>query len=140
MIELERVGDPNHRRRLLATIGLALAEAGRLAEADEVLTRLRVSDDITPDGPAAIVEAAIALRRGEEKLAAELFGHAADAYDGTHDYRDVAEALIGLIPSTPDSEERGAAIRRLSALCRTGGITLLPRERNRLGPEVVAQL
>ena len=140
MIELERIGDPNHRRRLLATIGLALAEAGRLAEAEEVLVRLRVSDDITPDGPAAVVEAAIAVRRGEQKLAAEFFGRAADAYDGTHDPRDVVEALVGLIVSTPDQEERAAAVRRLAELCRSGGITLLPRERNRLGPEVMAQL
>lgn len=140
MIELERIGDPNHRRRLLATIGLALAEAGRLAEAEEVLVRLRVSDDITPDGPAAVVEAAIAVRRGEQKLAAEFFGRAADAYDGTHDPRDVVEALVGLIVSTPDQEERAAAVRRLAELCRSGGITLLPRERNRLGPGVMAQL
>jgi predicted ATPase len=140
MIELERIGDPNHRRRLLATIGLALAEGGRLTEAEEVLVRLRVSDDITPDGPAAVVEAAIALRRGEQKRAAEFFGRAADAYDGAHDPRDVVEALAGLIASTPDSEERAAAVRRLAELCRSGGITLLPRERNRLGPEIVSQL
>ncbi|MEV6842054.1 tetratricopeptide repeat protein [Actinoplanes sp. NPDC051411] len=140
MIELERIGDPNHRRRLLATIGLALAEAGHSSEAEEVLTRLRVSDDITPDGPAAVVEAAIALRRGDQKLAAEFFGRAADAYEGAHDPRDVVEALVGLIVSTPDAEERAAGIRRLAELLRSNGITLVARELDRLGPEVVAQL
>jgi tetratricopeptide (TPR) repeat protein len=140
MVELERIGDPNHRRRLLATIGLALAEGGRLTEAEEVLARLRVSDDITPDGPAAVVEAAIAVRRGEQKRAAEFFGRAADAYDGAHDPRDVVEALVGLIASTPSPEERTAAVRRLAELCRSGGITLLPREQTKLGPETIAQL
>ncbi|HEY0530919.1 MAG TPA: tetratricopeptide repeat protein [Actinoplanes sp.] len=140
MIELERVGDPNHRRRLLATIGLALAEAGHSSDAEEVLTRLRVSDDITPDGPAAVLEAAIALRRGDQKLAAELFARAADAYEGAHDPRDVVEALVGLIVSTPDAEESAAAIRRLAELLRSNGITLVARERDRLGPEIVSQL
>ncbi|MFI6076705.1 ATP-binding protein [Actinoplanes sp. NPDC051343] len=140
MIELERIGDPNHRRRLLATIGLALAEAGHSSEAEEVLTRLRVSDDITPDGPAAVVEAAIALRRGDLKLAAEFFARAADAYEGAHDPRDVVEALVGLIVSTPDPEERAAGVRRLAELLRSNRITLVDRERNRLGPEVLAQL
>lgn len=140
MIELERTGDPNHRRRLLATIGLALAEAGHSGEAEEVLGRLRVSDDITPDGPAAVLEAAIALRRGDQKLAAEFFARAADAYEGAHDPRDMVEALVGLIVSTPDSDERAVGIRRLARLLSSGGITLLPRERDRLGPDVVDQL
>ena len=39
--QLEGLGDPNHRRRVLATIGLALADAGRLDEAGEVLLLLR---------------------------------------------------------------------------------------------------
>jgi predicted ATPase/DNA-binding XRE family transcriptional regulator len=129
MTELIEVGDPNHRRRLLATIGLALAESGRLEEADAVLDQLRPSEESPADGPAAVVAAAIALRRGENKRAAECFAAAADAYDGAHDPRDVVEALVGLIVSTPSAEEREVAVRRLRDLCRDGGITLLPRER-----------
>ncbi|MEU8816424.1 helix-turn-helix domain-containing protein [Actinoplanes sp. NPDC048796] len=133
MTELSEVGDPNHRRRLLATIGQALAESGRVAEASAVRNQLRPEGDQPPDGPAAIVEAAIALRRGENKRAAECFSAAVDAYEGSHDPRDTVEALVGLIVSTPNAEEREAAEQRLRELCRTGGITLLPRDRARLG-------
>jgi predicted ATPase len=133
MPELERVGDPNHRRRLRATIGLALAELGRVDEAVEVLERLRLPEELPPDGPAAVVEAAIALRQGEQKHAAECFARAAEAYEGAHDRRDLVEALVGLIVSTPDQQERSATIQRLTELCESGGITLLPRERERLG-------
>jgi tetratricopeptide (TPR) repeat protein len=140
MPELERIGDPNHRRRLLATLGLALAEAGRVDDAIEVLERLRPAAELPPDGPAAVVEAAVALRQGERKHAAECFARAAEAYEGAHDPRDGVETLVGLIVSTPDLDDRRAAVRRLAELCRSGGITLLPRERERLGPEIVAQL
>ncbi|GIM90521.1 ATP-binding protein [Paractinoplanes toevensis] len=140
MPELERVGDPNHRRRLLATIGLALAESGQVDEALEILERLRPPDELPPDGPAAVVEAAVALQQGEQKHAAECFARAAEAYDGAHDPRDVVEALVGLIVSTPNQDERAAAVRRLAELCRSGGITLLPRDRARLGPAIAAQV
>ncbi|MBL7260787.1 helix-turn-helix domain-containing protein [Actinoplanes sp. LDG1-01] len=141
MTELIKVGDPGHRRRLLATIGLALAEAGRADEAAAVLEQLGPEkDDDAPDGPAAVVEAAVALSRGETKRAAECFARAADAYDGAHDPRDVVEALVGLITSTPDDDERESAVRRLGELCRSGGIALLPREREKLGPQRLAQV
>ncbi|MFF5084753.1 ATP-binding protein [Actinoplanes sp. NPDC000266] len=133
MTELIEVGDPNHRRRLLATIGQALAESGRVTEAAAVLDQLRTEDDQPPDGPAAVVEAAIALHRGENKRAAECFAAAVEAYEGGHDPRDTVEALVGLIVSTPNAEDREAAERRLRDRCRTGGITLLPRDRSRLG-------
>ncbi len=140
MTELERLGDPNHRRRLLATIGLALAESGRLEDALDVLARLQPSPDSPLDGPSAVVEAAIALRQGELKHAAQCYAWAAEAYGGTHDPRDVMEALIGLITSTPYDEERAEAVGRLAELCRAGGITLLPRERDLLGPEITAEV
>jgi hypothetical protein len=54
--------------------------------------------------------------------------------------RDVVEALIGLIVSTPDSDDRRSAVRRLRDLCHSGGITLLPRERARLGPDILAEI
>jgi tetratricopeptide (TPR) repeat protein len=140
MIELERLGDPNHRRRLLATIGLALADAGRVDEATEVLGKLRPSEEVPADGPAAVVEAVIALRRGEQKRAADCFIRAAEAYGGAHDPRDLVEALVGLIVSTPEPETRTSAIQRLGELCRSGGITLVPRERDLLGPEILAEV
>jgi predicted ATPase/transcriptional regulator with XRE-family HTH domain len=139
--ELEDVGDPGHRRRVLATVGLALADSGRVAEAEAVLAELRASDPATPaDGPAAIVEAAIALRQGEEKRAAEKYATAAEAYASGQDPRDAVEALIGVVRSVPDSERRLDAVDRLGKLCRTGGITLLPRERELLGEDVLHRL
>jgi predicted ATPase/DNA-binding XRE family transcriptional regulator len=140
MVELERIGDPNHRRRLLATIGLALAQSGRLDEARTVLDRLRLPEDQAADGSALMVEAAIAMGRGEHKRAAECYAGAAEAYGGAHDPRDVVEALVGLIASTPDAEERVSAVGRLSALCRAGAITLVKRERDLLSPEVVTEV
>jgi hypothetical protein len=80
------------------------------------------------------------LRRGDQKLAADLFGRAADAYEGAHDPRDMVEALVGLIVSTPDLQERAAGTRRLAELLRSGGITLLPRERDFLGSDVVGRM
>jgi hypothetical protein len=50
------------------------------------------------------------------------------------------EALVGLIASTPDAEERVPAVARLSALCRTGAITLVKRERDQLSPEIVTEV
>ena len=129
--ELEDIGDPNHRRRVLATVGLALTDAGRLDEAERVLRELWPAEgaDAPADGPAAVVEAAIAWRRGEEKRAVEGFARAADAYEGGHDPRDVVEALVGLVACTTDPDGRSAAARRLDEFCRAGGITLLARER-----------
>ncbi|MBM2616835.1 helix-turn-helix domain-containing protein [Actinoplanes sp. LDG1-06] len=140
MTELVRLGDPGHRRRLLATIGLALADAGRLDEATVVVEQLSPEEDEPQDGPAAVVEAAVALRRGESKRAAECFARAAEAYDGAHDPRDVVEALVGLIVSTPDQDERDTAVLRLGQMCRASGITLLPRERETLGAEMVERV
>ena len=140
--ELEGLGDPNHRRRVLATVGLALADADRLAEAAEVFAELRPPADlgVPPDGPAAIVEGAIALRRGEDKRAADCFARAAEAYEGGPDPRDVVTALVGLIASTADVERRRIAVQRLARLCRSGEITLLPRERTLLGDEAVLEI
>ncbi len=129
--ELEELGDPNHRRRVLATIGLALTDAGRLDDAAAVLRELRTGSGA--DGSSAVVEAAIARRRGEGKRAAECFARAADAYEGAHDPRDVVEALVGLVSSTPDADQRRAAEQRLDDVCRSGAIVLLPRERALLG-------
>jgi predicted ATPase/transcriptional regulator with XRE-family HTH domain len=134
--ELEGLGagDPSHRRRALATLGLTLADSGRLDQAAAVLTELRGSEaaDAALDGPGSVVAGAIARQRGDGKLAAENFARAADAYEGSHDPRDVVTALIGLIVTTPDPEARRAAEQRLDRLCRSSGITLLPSERTAL--------
>jgi ATP/maltotriose-dependent transcriptional regulator MalT len=135
LTELEGIGDPNHRRRVLATIGLALAEAGRVAEAEQIYVQLRpaAAPAFSYDGPQAVVEGAIAGRRGEAKRAAECFARAADAYEGTSDPRDLVTALVGLIVTTPDADRRDEAVRRLGRFCAESGLTLLPRERQLLG-------
>ncbi|MEV8506777.1 helix-turn-helix domain-containing protein [Actinoplanes sp. NPDC051475] len=132
--ELEDVGDPNHRRRVLATVGLALAEAGREREAEAALAELRPSDTHAPvDGPVALVEGALALLRGDDRKAAESFRAAVAAYEGDYDPRDTVEALVGLARSTPEPDQRAKVVHRLTEMCRTGGITLLPRERDLIG-------
>ena len=42
IVALEQLGDPGHRRRVLGTVGLALAQSGRADEALEVLSQLRL--------------------------------------------------------------------------------------------------
>jgi predicted ATPase/DNA-binding XRE family transcriptional regulator len=129
--ELDGLGDPNHRRRMLATVGLALVDAGRVDEADDVLAELwpPPATGPAPDGPAAVVAGAVALARGDGERAAEHFARAAAAYQGDHDPRDVVTALVGLAVSSPDP----AARRRLDDFCAAGGIVLVPHERARLG-------
>ncbi|OJF14910.1 ATP-binding protein [Couchioplanes caeruleus] len=132
--ELEDVGDPGHRRRVLATIGLALAEAGRTRETEGVLAELRPADAGAPaDGPVAVVEGALALLRGDERKAAELFEVAAAAYEGGHDPRDTVEAVVGLIRCTREAEKRAKMVHRLHEMCRTSGIALLPRDLKLIG-------
>ncbi|MFB9234704.1 helix-turn-helix domain-containing protein [Plantactinospora siamensis] len=46
---LADLGDPGHRRRVLGTVGLALAQDGRLTEAEAVLAELRAT--LPPTGP-----------------------------------------------------------------------------------------
>lgn len=148
--ELEALGDPIHRRRVIGRIGLALAEWGRVDEAEAMLAELNpASDGPLPlpsdgplssdglgngvlDGPAAMVEAAIATATGDQKRAAECYARAADAYAGEVDPRDVVEALVGLAATTPDPDSREAALSRLDEICTAGGIVLLPHERARL--------
>ncbi|HWG99078.1 MAG TPA: helix-turn-helix domain-containing protein [Pilimelia sp.] len=135
---LEELGDPGHRRRVLGTVGLALAQDGRLAEAAGVLAELRSVENApegdgergraAQDGPVAAIEATLALGRGDRDLAAEWFTVAARAFAGGHDLRDVAEALVGATATTDDPEIRGELLGWLRVVCREGGIRLLPRE------------
>jgi predicted ATPase/DNA-binding XRE family transcriptional regulator len=140
---LEQWGDPGHRRRVLTTIGLALAQSGRTTEAEDVVAELRATageragGDAPPgeEGACAWIEAHLALRRADRRAAAELFTAAAHAYAGRHDLRDVAEALVGLVATADDRASRERALDWLASVCREGGITLLPNERALLGPE-----
>lgn len=140
---LERQGDPGHRRRVLGTIGIAAAQAGDAEAAERILADLRaplsVPDDPDERRPAviggqiAMIEAYLALERGERELAVEWFSEAADSHAGGHDLRDVAEALVGMAASTDDARHRATVLARLDEVCKLGGITLLPGERARIG-------
>ncbi|MEU8128347.1 helix-turn-helix domain-containing protein [Micromonospora sp. NPDC049049] len=140
---LSELGDPGRRRRVLGTVGLALAQDGRAAEATAVLTELRAgggealpagtvprprSDDsaLVWGGPeaglCALIEGNLALHRGDRELAAEWFAAAAD--HAGQDRRDVVEALVGLAASTADP----SVLDRLDRVCVESGIRLLPQE------------
>ncbi|WP_444949422.1 ATP-binding protein [Micromonospora ureilytica] len=141
---LSELGDPGRRRRVLGTVGLALAQDGRVAEATEVLTELRAggaealparptvprprSDDAAlawggPEiGLCALIEGNLALHRGDRELAAEWFAAAAD--NAGQDRRDVVEALVGLAASTADP----VVLDRLDRVCVESGVRLLPQE------------
>ncbi|MFJ5601276.1 ATP-binding protein [Micromonospora parva] len=141
---LSELGDPGRRRRVLGTVGLALAQDGRVAEATEVLAELRAggveslparptvprqrSGDATlrwggPEaGLCALIEGNLALHRGDRELAAEWFAAASD--NAGQDRRDVVEALVGLAASTADP----TVLDRLDRVCVETGIRLLPQE------------
>ncbi|WP_200208243.1 ATP-binding protein [Micromonospora coerulea] len=146
---LAELGDPGHRRRVLGTVGLALAQDGRSAEALEVVAELRSgavgspvpgqrrspSVELVPaagppspgrpeDAVCALIEGTLALYRGDRELAAEWFAAAAEAGADGQDRRDVVEALVGLAASTADM----AVLGRLDAVRRASGVTLLPQE------------
>ncbi len=140
---LAELGDPGQCRRALGTVGLALAEEGRAAEALAVVAELRralpVPGQRSPGGmdPAegawarrpedavcALIEGQLALRRGDRELAAEWFEAAAAAAVDGRGRRDLIEALVGLVASTADV----AVLDRLDRARRSSGISLLPRE------------
>ena len=154
---LVRLGDPGHRRRVLGTVGLALAQDGRMAEAAQVLANLRArpgadvgrpgaedaggrdaggrADGDLPrdDGICALIEATLALRQGDREWAAEWYGAAARAYQGDRDLRDVVESLVGLVACSDGQDARQGAVDRLIRVCQEGEITLLPIERALIG-------
>jgi predicted ATPase/transcriptional regulator with XRE-family HTH domain len=146
---LEELGGAGRRRRLLGTLGLALAQAGRVDEATAVLVELRADADADAapvavsaggwgddgrgavDGPCAAIEAHLALLRGDREHAVERFAAAARAY--APDEREVAEALVGAAAATDDPVERASFLDWLGAVCAAGAIALLPAERGLLG-------
>ncbi|MEV2237720.1 helix-turn-helix domain-containing protein [Micromonospora sp. NPDC049891] len=113
------LGAPRSRRQVLGTLGLALAQDGRAAEAAEVLAELRPLD-----GTGALIEGHLALHRGDREVAAEWFAAAAEPDEATRDRRTVVEALVGLAASTSDA----AVLDRLDLACRESGIRLLEHE------------
>lgn len=146
---LADLGDPGHRRRVLGTVGLALAQDGRVDEAGVVLAELRARkdpdgapgaseqtvgrpEDASPppdEGICALIEAVLAVQRGDREWAAEWYAAAAQSSAGGRDLRDVAEALVGVVATTDDPAARANARKLLDRVCLEGGITLLPRER-----------
>ncbi|MFI7551984.1 ATP-binding protein [Micromonospora sediminimaris] len=113
------LGTPRGRRQVLGTLGLALAQDGRAAEAAEVLAELRPLD-----GTGALIEGHLALHRGDREVAAEWFAAAAEPDETGRDRRTVVEALVGLAASTSDA----SVLDRLDVACREGGIRLLEHE------------
>ena len=133
---LDRLGDPGHRGRVLGTVGLALARAGRAEEATQVLAQLRAAEAAGVSdaaGTSAAIEATLAMGSGDLEVAAEWWNVTAQAYAGRRDLRDLAEALVGLTAVTRDPVARRAVIDRLAEVCKEGGITLLPGERALVG-------
>ena len=119
---MEAYGDPGHRKRVLGTVGLALARAGRYAEARAVLAELG------GEPQAVLIEAYLDHAAGDRARAAQRFVAAAQALDGQHDARDVVEALVGAVASTDDPQRRARLLGRLGDACRRTGCTLLPIE------------
>ncbi|MCM0678226.1 XRE family transcriptional regulator, partial [Micromonospora phytophila] len=160
---LTDLGDPGHRRRVLGTVGLALARDGRSVEAVEVLAELRPPPAAVPpaasagrslpaprsgaaagaayggirpeDGICALIEGNLALHRGDRELAAEWFAAAAAAGVDGQDRRDVVEALVGLAASTADP----GVLDRLDRACWQSGFRLLPHEEDLLYALVAAR-
>jgi predicted ATPase/DNA-binding XRE family transcriptional regulator len=120
--QLEEYGDPGHKKRVLGTVGLALARSGRTAEAEAILAELN------GEGLAILIEAYLAHGAGDRPGAARRFLAAADALEGQHDARDVVEALVGAIACTDDAHERHRLVTRLGELRRRTGFMLLPAD------------
>lgn len=144
---LPEVGDPGHRRRVLGTVGQALAQLGRRPAAERILELLRAGDTEAVPGSAeagagagagaaaagaapvcAMIEARLSLVDGDRVSAAEWFGAAAAGFRRGPDRRDVVEALVGLA-ATVDGSRRGGVLGELERVAAEGGFTLLPAER-----------
>ncbi|PZF98400.1 ATP-binding protein [Micromonospora endophytica] len=125
LADLTDLGVPRQRRRALGTLGLALAQGGRPAEAAEVLAELR------PLGATgALVEGHLALSRGDREGAAEWYAAAVEAVGANWTRRTVVEALVGLAVSTSEP----IVLDRLDRVCRDSGIRLLRHEAEQLRP------
>ncbi|SBT63453.1 Predicted ATPase [Micromonospora sediminicola] len=143
---LVELGDPGRLRRVVGTVGLALALQGRIDDASAVVAELWPSGpvprprrpsaaerwdppgagrDVRPeDALRGLIEGQVALHRGDRELAAEWFAAAAEAASGGADRRDLVEALVGLAASTGEV----AVLDRLDRARQVTGVSLLPRE------------
>jgi predicted ATPase/predicted negative regulator of RcsB-dependent stress response len=180
LARLDELGDPGHRRRVLSTVGQALAALGRVGDAERVLAWLRADDrarrpvdpgggpgpgegraparraDPAAAGACAMIEARLALVRGDLTTGAEWFSAAVSAFRDGQDRRELVEALVelagclvALTGEPPDRPERAGGrsspsgvrgrwrdevLAELTRVCREGGFVLLERERDRLRP------
>lgn len=133
LARVREVGDPGHRRRVLGTVGQALAALGREEETNRVLASLRAE----PGGPAhagpeavcAAIEGRLALARADRVAAAEWFTAAAAAFRRGQDRRDVVEALVYVAACTPAGQRRDWVLAELRQVAEEGGFTLVPVER-----------
>ncbi|GGM50683.1 helix-turn-helix domain-containing protein [Dactylosporangium sucinum] len=127
---IAEIGDPPHRVRALGTLGLALAEAGRPADAAAVLVEL--TEVPGNAGMTELITAYLAMGRGDRAAAARSFESAANLLAGRDDVRDVLEALVGLA-ACAEPAVRDRALEDLAGLRANGGLGLLPREHRLLG-------
>jgi predicted ATPase/DNA-binding XRE family transcriptional regulator len=134
--DLVAVGDPNHRVRIMSTIGLAHAREGRFDAAESVIAELPDSEGSA--GARALIGGYVRLGRGDRPGAAAAFREAADTLAGRHDARDVVEALVGATASCDDPQGRAASRAALAHVLELGGFRLLPRELELLGEEKTA--
>ncbi|GAA5188967.1 hypothetical protein GCM10023322_40790 [Rugosimonospora acidiphila] len=125
--QVDQLGDPRHKWRVLGCVALALAQSGRVAEARE--TMVEVGDPPVVE----LIEAYLTLAEGDRTAATERFSMAAETLAGRHDVRDVVEALVGVASSTDDPKRRRQALTELDDLCQRSAVSLLARERALLG-------
>ncbi|HYN93682.1 MAG TPA: XRE family transcriptional regulator, partial [Pilimelia sp.] len=131
---LAESGDPGHRRRALGTVGLALAQLGRVEDAATVVAELRRpyaerSERAGEPPVCASIEGHLAVQRGDRRTASERFVAAARAHAGGHELREVAEALVRAVATTPAAADRADLLKWLDDVCADGGIVLLAHER-----------
>ncbi|GIH13249.1 hypothetical protein Raf01_14210 [Rugosimonospora africana] len=120
---VDQLGDPRHKSRVIGCVALALAQAGRVAEARSTMV------DVGDPAVVELIEAYLALAEGDRTAAADRFAVAADALAGRHDVRDVVEALVGVASSTDDPKRRRQVLSELDDLCQRSAVSLLAREK-----------
>ncbi|SBT53443.1 ATP-binding protein [Micromonospora narathiwatensis] len=154
-VALVELGDPGHRRRVLGTVGLALAQEGRAAEALEVAAELRPARPVPGQRPPSDGSGAGSAgegrdrpgsgeepdRRPEDAVCALIEGHLAlhrgdrelatewyaAAADAAVDGRNRRDVIEALVGLAASTADL-AVLDRLDRARRSSGIGLLPRE------------
>ena len=75
-----------------------------------------------------MIEARLALARGDRVGAAEWFESAVAGFRHGQDRRDLVEALVGLAACTSEPLRRAAVMADLERVAAESGVTLLPFE------------